>query len=79
MFESCLSRSDKGPDQRLLHPVLARLEGFGYRCYWQGESGRLAPASGPYWCDAFQFRVRSNLVCSHLSAAIQAFDGLSLR
>jgi FkbM family methyltransferase len=70
-------RADKGGEQRLLRHVLARLEGFGYRCYWQGESGRLAPASGPFWCDAFQFRLRSNLVCSHLREAIQTFQALS--
>ena len=70
-------RSDKAGDQRLLKSVLSRLERYGYNCYWQGESGRLAPASGKYWCDAFQFRMRSNLVCSHLPDVLRTFDALA--
>ena len=69
-------RYDKGADRRHLGDVLARLEKFGYRCYWQGESGSLAHASGPYWCDAFAFRLRSNLVCSHRPDVLRAFEGL---
>ena len=65
-------------DQRRLQPVLASLEGFGYRCFWQGENARLARASGAYWCDEFQFRLRSNLVCSHLPEVLKVFDGLSI-
>lgn len=71
-------RSDH-QDQRLLRDVLRKLESFGYRCFWQGESGTLAPASGPYWCDAFQFRIRSNLVCSHLPEVLREFDALTQR
>ena len=70
-------RADKAGDQRLLKSVLSRLERYGYNCYWQGESGRLAPASGKYWCDAFQFRMRSNLVCSHLPDVLRTFDALA--
>ena len=64
-------------DQRRLSDVLGALERRGYRCFWQGEDGQLAPASGPYWCDSFQFRLRSNLVCSHLAQVLRVFDGLS--
>ena len=63
-------------DQRLLRDVLRKLESHGYHCFWQGESGTLAPASGPYWCDTFQFRIRSNLVCSHLPEALKQFNAL---
>ena len=70
------------PEQRRLAPVLESLEAFGYRCFWQGEehaaSGRLAPASGPHWCDAFQFKGRANLVCSHLPSVLRIFDRLSI-
>lgn len=69
-------RHDKGDDQRRLAAVLRSLEGHGYRCYWQGESGRLARASGPYWCDEFAFRVRANLVCSHRQDVLNTFDSL---
>ena len=69
------------PQQRRLAPVLASLEAAGYRCFWQGEertaSGRLAPASGPHWCDAFQFKQRSNLVCAHEEAVLRAFAALA--
>lgn len=70
-------RSDKGRDQRTLAPVLGRLEAFGYRCFWQGEGGQLAAASGPFWCDAFQFRLRSNLVCSHRADVLGVFCRLA--
>lgn len=32
--------------QRHLSHVLDRLDSFGYRCYWQGDSGKLARANG---------------------------------
>ena len=64
-------------EQRLLGSTLQKLEANGYRCFWQGESGALAPASGPYWCDAFQFKMRSNLVCSHLATIVSVFHRLS--
>jgi hypothetical protein len=69
-------RADKGRDQRLLADVLARLETFGYACYWQGESGQLAHASGAYWCEAFAFRLRANLVCAHRPDVLRILDGL---
>ena len=71
-------RADRHQDQRKLAPVLRGLETFGYHCFWQGENGRLAPASGPHWCDAFQFRMRSNLVCSHMPVVLREFERLSV-
>ena len=69
-------------EQRLLRPVLQSLEANGYRCFWQGEArttgGRLARASGKHWCDAFQFRHRSNLVCSHVPEVLKVFESLSV-
>lgn len=70
-------RSDHA-EQRRLADTLASLERRAYRCFWQGENGQLAPASGPYWCDAFQFRLRSNLVCSHLEPVLSVFKRLSV-
>ena len=70
-------RHDKGVDQRHLGKVLASLEKSGYRCFWQGESGRLARASGAYWCDTFGFRLRSNLVCSHRADVLSVFESMS--
>lgn len=64
-------------DRRDLKIVLRRLDEAGYTCFWQGDSGALAQASGDSWCDAFEFRVHSNLVCSHVPAlieALRAFD-----
>jgi hypothetical protein len=70
------------PEQRRRKHVLEALEGFGYRCFWQGEQhaagGRLAHANGRYWCDAFQFRARSNLVCSHMAQVLAVFEGLAV-
>jgi hypothetical protein len=65
-------------DQRKLKPTLDALSRRGYHCYWQGESGQLAPASGAFWCDSFQFRLRSNLVCSHRGDVLSAFEKLSI-
>ena len=70
-------RPERGMDQRRLRPVLDSLEARGYRCFWQGESGRLAAASGPYWCESFQFRTRSNLVCSHRPDVLKVLCGLA--
>ena len=70
-------RPERGVDQRRLRPVLDSLEARGYRCFWQGESGRLAAASGPYWCDSFQFKTRSNLVCSHRPDVLKVLCGLA--
>ena len=69
-------RADKGAEQRLLSATLRSLEGHGYRCFWQGESGALARASGAYWCDSFAFRARSNLVCSHREDVLRTFERL---
>ena len=71
-------RHDKGVDQRHLGKVLTSLGDYGYSCYWQGESGSLARASGAYWCDAFAFRLRSNLVCSHRADVLSVFDRMSV-
>ena len=71
-------RSDKGADQRQLSSTLATLQRHGYDCYWQGESGSLARASGQYWCDEFAFRLRSNLVCSHREDILRTLDGLAV-
>lgn len=65
------------PQRRRLPRVVDALHGWGFRCFWQGESGRLAPLSGRYWCDQFEFRARSNIVCSHLPRVLRAFHSLA--
>jgi len=59
-------------DRRDLKAVLHSLDAAGYTCFWQGDSGALAQASGAAWCDAFEIRVHSNLVCSHVPAIVDA-------
>jgi hypothetical protein len=59
-------------DRRDLKTVLRALAGAGYTCFWQGDSGDLAQASGDRWCDAFEWRGHSNLVCAHAPRLIQA-------
>ena len=59
-------------DRRDLKAVLRWLHGAGYTCFWQGDSGALAQASGAAWCDAFEIRRHSNLVCSHLPTIVDA-------
>lgn len=59
-----------GP-RRNLSDILSWLDGAGYSCFWQGNSGALAPASGRWWDPAFEFRAWSNLVCSCLPAVVR--------
>ena len=37
-------------DRRDLKAVLRWLHEAGYTCFWQGDSGALAQASGAAWC-----------------------------
>lgn len=51
-----------------LADTLRWLDGIGYTCFWQGNRGALAQASGGCWVDEFQTRIShrwSNLVCAH--------------
>jgi len=59
-------------DRRDLAVVLRDLNAFGYTCFWQGDGGGLAQASGAAWCPSFEWRGHSNLVCSHLDRIIDA-------
>ena len=52
------------------------LRGFGYRCFWQGNSGALAPLEP--WCDGFATPVWSNIVCSHVPGILESFDSLAV-
>ena len=49
---------------RSLPSTVRQLDEFGYRCFWQGNNGSLAPVSGPFWCDKFQNPFWANLVCA---------------
>lgn len=60
-------------DRRNLKDTLKSLQSNGYTCFWQGaERGALAEASGGRWCDSFEFREHSNLMCSHLEPLVVA-------
>ena len=64
-------------DRRDLKRVLSMLHGHGYTCFWQGDDGQLAQASGGAWCNSFEWRGHSNLVCAHradLIEALRAYD-----
>jgi hypothetical protein len=41
------------PERRLLRDAVAWLHGVGYSCFWQGNRGCLAPASGNCWRKKF--------------------------
>lgn len=65
--------------ERSLRDTLEYLDVYGYRCFWQGNAlvqGALAPASGPHWCDAFEFKSHSNLVCAYRADVLEALDRL---
>ena len=59
-------------DRRDLKTALSWLHDAGYTCFWQGDGGDLAQASGAKWCDVFEWRGHSNLVCSHLPRVVDA-------
>jgi FkbM family methyltransferase len=64
--------------RRSLKAVLAWLYTSGYECFWQGNFGRVAPASGPFWQEQFELKVWSNLVCSHIPQIILEFYKMSI-
>lgn len=62
--------------ERALDSTLRWLHGLGYACFWQGNRGALAQASGACWSEAFHERIShrwSNLVCSHRADVLAAF------
>ena len=54
-----------------LADTLRWLEGFGFKCFWQGDVGALAPAVSECG-DELDFRAWSNLVCSREPALVLA-------
>ena len=63
-------------ERRDLKATLATLSASGYACFWQGDKGGLAEAGANRWCDGFEFRGHSNLVCSHREDVIGALRAL---
>mmetsp|Transcript_33195 Transcript_33195/g.69843 ORF Transcript_33195/g.69843 Transcript_33195/m.69843 type:complete len:276 (-) Transcript_33195:571-1398(-) len=68
----------KGGWQRpgMLHDVVNTLASFGYTCFWQGNSGRLAPLLP--WCDGFEFRKWSNIVCTWQGGLVKTLRSLAV-
>jgi FkbM family methyltransferase len=64
----------RGSQSRNIADVVRTLHRLGYACYWNGNSGKVARANGQHWCDKFEIRRWSNLVCSHLKEVINALD-----
>jgi FkbM family methyltransferase len=65
---------------RALHDTLAWLHGFGYTCFWQGNRGGLAQASGGCWVEEFHERIShrwSNLVCAARADVLEALVSVS--
>jgi len=65
--------------ERSLQATLGYMEGVGYTCFWQGNKGALAQASGACWTDEFHDRIShrwSNLVCAHRPDLLAAFRGM---
>ena len=65
-------------ERRDLKSTLRALAQYGYTCFWQGDKGSLAAASGASWCDAFEFRAHSNLVCAHDAQILAAMRQVAL-
>lgn len=63
-------------ERRDLRASLLTLESYGFACFWQGARGAIAEASGGAWCDAFEFRAHSNLVCSHVPHLVRLLRSL---
>lgn len=63
-------------DRRDLRTTLQRLASFGYTCFWQGDRGGIAQASAERWCDAFEWRGHSNLVCAHEAHLVDALKSM---
>lgn len=64
-------------DRRDLQAALRRLTDHGYTCFWQGDrAGSIAQASAERWCDSFEWRGHSNLVCSHLAQLVNALKSM---
>lgn len=65
--------------ERSLQATLGYMESKGYPCFWQGNRGALAQASGKCWQEEFHTRIShrwSNLVCSHREDVLQVFRRL---
>jgi len=61
--------------QTALADTLRWLDSVGYTCFWQGNRGALAQASGGCWVDEFQTRIShrwSNLVCASRPDLLEA-------
>ena len=67
------------PNHRTLKATLARLHRARYECFWAGTNGHVAPASGRFWCDAFEFHEWSNLVCMHAPRLLRVMYELAHR
>ena len=72
MWASTLAQGER----RDLKRTLQTLHAYGYSCFWQGDRGGLAEASGERWCDSFEWRGHSNIVCSHLQPLVRAMRSL---
>ena len=61
-----------------LERTIERLHRWRYECFFQGNFGQLARASGANWCAAYEFRGWSNLVCAHEPALLDAMGKLAI-
>jgi hypothetical protein len=59
-----------------LHDTVQALDAYGYRCFWQGNLGQLASLLP--WCDQFNKRKWSNIVCSHHPMVLNVFTSLDI-
>lgn len=65
---------------RALHDMLQYMDKLGYTCFWQGNKGALAQASGACWTEEFHTRIShrwSNLLCAWRPDLVTALHGLS--
>ena len=65
--------------RRNLRDIVSMLTSWQYECFWQGVFGMLAPMSGASWCDQFEFRSWSNVVCAHQPDVLRVFHELSVQ
>ena len=68
---------ETAPDYRAfggsLKQTLHSLSTSGYTCFWQGERGALAQASGDRWCDSFELLSHTE----HIEQLLREQPGLS--
>jgi len=88
-YHGCGMWASSSGSGRSLHTTLDTLHRHaGFKCFWQGDakpaphganSSLVAVDSGAAWCEAYEFRGWSNLICAHTDdrSVVTALDELA--